>query len=456
MRHHHLLFYLCLISSAFASPHAYATDPLHAPITVTGNQHVDADVIRSHFDTEKNGGFRTEDLDAAVKSLYGTHLFSDVKIRRNGSNIEVQVRENPLIGHIALEGNKAIKDKELKALLVSQEGAPLSTALVHDDVELLDAYYRRHGRFDAHTDPKTITNKNGTVNLVFEISEGRRTGVTHVLFSGNHAFGSQKLNSVIKTGKSNFLSFLLDNDFYDPDKVEAERGLLLKFYHAHGYRDAQMRPVQPQYDKARNELTLTFSINEGFLYRFGNVGIVSNVDGVASGPFEPTLTTHSGDVYNPDAVDNTVEVILARLARHGQPFAVVRPEAERVSGRPLVNLTYRIEEDPRIYIERIDIHGNNKTRDNVIRRELTFGEGSPYNQALVQLSERHLRRLGFFKTVKFERHAGSAGDRVVLDVLVEEEDTGHFSIAGGYSDIDGAVANVTLGDRNLFGRGEIA
>ncbi len=456
MRHHHLLFYLCLISSAFASPHAYATDSLHGPIIVTGNQHVDAEVIRSHFDTEKNGGFRTEDLDAALKSLYATHLFNDVKIRRNGSNIEVQVRENPLIGQIALEGNKAIKDKDLKALLKSKEDGPLSSAMVHDDVELLNTYYRRHGRFDAHIDPKRIANKNGTVSLVFEISEGRRTGVAHILFTGNHAFGSQKLNSVIKTGKSNFLSFLLDNDFYDPDKVEADRGLLLKFYHAHGYRDAQMRSVQPQYDKEKNELTLTFSINEGSLYRFGNVGIFSNVDGVASGQLEPTLTTHSGDVYNPDAVDNTVEAMLARLARNGQPFAAVRSEAERVSGRPLVNLTYRIEEAPRIYIERIEIHGNNKTRDNVIRRELLFGEGSPYNQALVQLSKRHLRKLGFFKTVKFERHAGSAADRVVLDVQLEEEDTGQFSISGGYSDIDGAVANVTVGDRNLFGRGDSA
>ena len=438
----------------FASPHAHAAEPLHMPITVTGNQQVDAEVVRSHFHAGKDGTFQTEDLDAALKSLYATHLFNDVKIRHDGGNIQVQVRENPLIGHIAIEGNKAIKDKDLKALLMSKEGGPLSSAVVHDDVELLDTYYQRHGRFDAHIDPKRIANKNGTENLVFEIHEGQRTGVAHILFSGNHAFGSQKLNSVIKTGKSNFLSFLLDNDFYDPDKVEADRTLLLKFYHAHGYSDAQVSSVQPQYDKAKNELTLTFSINEGSLYRFGNVVVVSNVDAVTSGQFEPTLTTHSGDIYNPDSVDHTVEAMLAKLARHGEPFAVVKPEPERVSGRPLVNLTYRIEEGPPIYVERIEIHGNKKTRDNVIRREFTFGEGSPYNRALVQLSERHLKKLGFFKTVKFERHTGSAADRVVLDVQVEEEDTGQFSIAGGYSDVDGAVANVTVGDRNLFGRGE--
>ncbi|HKS85646.1 MAG TPA: outer membrane protein assembly factor BamA, partial [Pseudolabrys sp.] len=397
MRHHHLVAHLCLLSSLAASPCAHAADAAHSPIAVIGNRHIDSEVIRSHFHAGKDGTFDSGELDAALKSLYATHLFSDVKIRRLDAGIQVQVRENPLIAHIALEGNKAVKDKDLKPLLTSKESGPLSSAVVHDDVELLDTFYRRHGRFNARIDPKTIDNKNGTVNLVFEISEGPRTGVAHILFSGNHAFGSQKLNSIVKSGKSNFLSFLLDNDFYDPDKVEADRSLLLKFYRAHGYSDVQIGPAPPQYDKAKNELTLTFSIKEGPLYHFGNVAVISHVPGVTSAELDPALTTHSGDVYNSDAVDNTVEAMLVRLARHGQPFAVVKPEPERVSGQPLVNLGYRIEEGPRIYVERIEIHGNKKTRDNVIRRELTFGEGSPYNQALVQLSERHLKKLGFFK-----------------------------------------------------------
>lgn len=426
------------------------------PISVVGNRHIDSELIRSHFHADKDGSFHPENLDAALKSLYATHLFSDVKIRRLDTGIQVQVAENPLVEHVAVEGNKAIKDKDLKGILKSKENAPLSSAVVHDDVELMLEFYRRHGRFSAHIDPKTINNKNGTVSLVYEISEGARTGVKHIHFTGNHAFGAQKLNSIIKTGKTNVLSFLLDNDFYDPEKVEGDRELLLKFYRAHGYPDARVGPVQPQYDKTKNELTVTFAIAEGALYRFGNVAVKSELRDVRGAELESLLVTRGGNVYNSEAIDKTTEAILVKLARRGQPFAAVRPEIERVAGQPIVNLAYHVQQGPRIYVERIEIHGNKKTRDNVVRRELTFGEGSPYNPALVQLSERHLKKLGFFKTVKFERRAGSTSDRTVVDVQVEEEDTGQFSIAGGYSDVDGAVANVTLGDRNLFGRGQSA
>jgi len=433
---------------------AHAAQAQHPPIEVDGSRHVDPDIIRSYLHPNADGSFHAEDLDAALKALYGTQLFNDVQISRSGPGIRVKVTDNPIIARIAFEGTKSLKDKQLKPLVQSKEGGPLSRALVHDDVERILAIYRRNGRFNARVEPKTIDNKNRGVSLVFEIKEGERTGIVEIQFVGNSAFVANKLKGAIKTGQTNFLSFLVDNDFYDPDKVEIDRDLLSRFYRAHGYPDIHVVSAAPRYDAAKKGLVLTFTLDEGPRYRFGTVIIKSGVNAVGSNTLKPLLKMREGDVYNADAVDKTTDIILMDLARHGEPFAAVKTGSEHVPGQHVINVFYDVEPGPRVYVERVEIHGNTKTQDNVIRRELTFAEGSPYNRALVQTSEQHLKKLGFFKTVKFSEKNGSAPDRVVLDLKVEEQDTGQFSIAGGYSDTAGAVGNVTIGDRNFFGRGE--
>jgi outer membrane protein insertion porin family len=444
----------CFVASSAALAPAHAEDPA---IVITGNRHVDAEVIKSRFQLKKNNAEPgAEDLDGAVKALYSTHLFSNVKIWRSGSTIHVEVTENPVIARLALEGNKAVKDKDLKPLLKSKEGEPLSTALIHDDIELMLELYHRRGRFNAHIVPKTIETKDRGVSLVYEISEGERTGIRSITFLGNHAFAADRLRSVIKTGQTNVLSVLLDNDFYDPDKVETDRDLLSRFYRAHGYADVRIVSARPEYDNRKKLLALTFTIEEGPRYSLGTVAVKSDVPGVPADEMGPLLETSAGNLYNADAIDRSAETILAKLAGRGEPFVNVRPEFERIPDRQKINLVYRLEPGARAYVERIEIHGNRKTRDSVIRREIGLVEGAPYNRALVKLSERRLKKLGFFKSVKFDQRNGSAPDRVILDLTVEEQDTGEFTIAGGYSDVDGFVANVSVGDRNLFGRGESA
>jgi outer membrane protein insertion porin family len=430
---------------------ATSTDSL---ITVAGNRHIDAAMIRSHFHANADGTLDAAARDAALKSLYGTGLFQDVKISRESDRFLVTIVENPIIEKIAFEGNKKIKDDDLKKTVNSKPGGPLSHAIVHDDVEHIIELYRQHGYFEVWIDPKTITGKNERVSLVFEIKEGAKLAVSQVQFTGNTAYPANKLKGVIKTADTNFLSFLLDNDIYDTDRVEGDIDLIRHFYLAHGYADVRIRSAA-SYEADQNGVVVTYAIEEGQQYRLGRVNIASSLKSVDAAGLRSYLRTQAGEIYDTDAVNKTVEDITIGLARSGEPFATVVARNQRLPERGLIDLLYAVEAGKRVYVERIDIHGNTKTRDEVIRREFEVVEGDAYNRALIDRAERRLKQLGYFKTVKIGTAPGSAPDRVVVDVAVEEDKTGDFSIMGGYSTADGAEATISIGDRNFLGTGDI-
>jgi outer membrane protein insertion porin family len=453
-----LAFFLVLGASAGGADAAIAAGD--AAIVVTGNPHIGGEMIRSHFHAAKDGQFSPAALDAALKSLYATGLFSDVKISRDGAHVVVKVAENPTISRLAFEGNKKIKDDDLKKLeLQSKTGGPLSRAYVQGDVERMDELYRQHGYFQARITPKTITAKNARVDLVFEIQEGDKLAVRQILFSGNSAYPANKLEGVVKSGQTNIVSFLLDNDVYDADRIENDTDLLRQFYLAHGYADVRVKS-SAIYDAARKSVVLTFIVNEGPQYRLGTVGVETSLKGVDGVSLHSGLRTQAGDVYDADAVNKAIDDLAMKLAKNGEPFASVVARDERVppqagkGGAGTINLVYTIDQGKRLYVERIDIHGNTKTHDDVIRREFDFDEGDAYNRALVDRGERRLKALGYFKSVKIETHPGSAPDRLVLDVTLQEEQTGDFTISGGYSTAQGAIAQVGVGDRNFLGTGD--
>ncbi len=329
----------------------------------------------------------------------------------------------------------------------------MSRPFVHDDVLRMLELYRRHGYYNVEIAPKTIDVKDSRVDLVFEIKEGEKAGVRQVVFAGNSAFSATRLKAVVKTGVTNLLSFALNNDTYDPDKVENDRDLLRRFYRAHGYADVRVA-ASASYQADKAGMAVTFRIDEGPQYRFGKVDVVSSVKTVEAATLRSALHTQTGDVFDAEAIDKTVDDLAIALARNGEPFAsvVARPEPRR--NRRLIDLVYAIGQGKRVYVERIGITGNHKTRDDVIRREFDFGEGDAYNRALIDRATRRLEALGYFKTVKITPRPGSAPDRVVLDVVVEEDKTGSFFVSGGYSASDGVLAQVTIGDRNFLGTGD--
>ena len=481
---------------------ARAEGAVDSLVAVTGNRHTDAAMVRSFFHLAPNGHLDATTIDAALKNLYATGLFADVKIVRDGDRIAVQVAENPKIQQIAFEGNKKVKDDELKKAVQSKAGGPLSRFFVQADVERLIALYRQQGYFQVQIVPKTINIKNdgtigrqaakhdradtktaGThadgdrVDLVFQIKEGDKLAVRKIVFAGNDAIAANKLSGVIKTGKTNFLSFLLNNDIYDADKIENDCELLRRFYLAHGYADARVRS-NASYDEGLHGVVLTFTLDEGPPYRFGNVEIESHMKAVDAASLRQHLRMHPGDTYDADAVTKTVDGLSMDLAKSGQPFASVFARIERVpppnasavaekgalilpaaldggSEVGTINLVYTVDEGKRVYVERIEINCNTKTHDDVIRRQLDVGEGDAYNRALVDRAARRLKALGYFKTVTITTQPGSAPDRIVLSVALQEQDTGNFAISGGYSTTAGILTEVSISDKNLFGAGFI-
>jgi outer membrane protein insertion porin family len=454
---------LCLVlglsvgvfAAAVVAP-SFAVAQTASSIVVEGNRRVEADTIRSYFTPRPGERVDAAKIDQALKALYKTGLFQDVRINQAGGRLVVTVVENQVINRVAFEGNKKVKDDQLTTEVQSKARGTLSRPMVQADVQRIVEIYRRNGRFDVRVTPQIIELPNNRVDLVFEINEGEKTVVKEINFVGNNAYSTSRLKDVIKTAQSNLLSFLQSNDIYDPDRLEADRDLIRKFYLTHGYADIRVVSAVAEYDPAHSGFVVTFTVDEGEQYHFGRVDAETNVGAIDVGVLRSRLRVHSGDVYNAELIEKTVEDLTVEASRRGYAFASARPRGDRDYTKRLVNVTFVIEEGARAYIERINIRGNTRTRDYVLRREFDLSEGDPYNRALVDRAERRLKNLNYFKTVKITNEPGSAPDRIVLNVDVEEQSTGEFSIAGGYSTADGAMAEVSIGERNLLGQGQYA
>jgi len=438
--------------TAIAVPTGSAYAQSAGNIVVEGNRRVEADTIRSYF--RSAGGLSAASIDEGLKGLYATGLFQDIRIRQAGGRLYVTVVENPVINRIAFEGNIKAKDEQLLAEIQSKVRGTLSRPIVQSDTQRIIEQYRRNGRFDVRVVPKIIELPNNRVDLVFEITEGKKTAVKTIRFVGNRYYSDYRLKDVIKTTESNLLSFLKSSDVYDPDRIEADRDLIRRFYLKHGFADVRVVSAVSEYDPAQGAFIVTFTIEEGDQYKFGAVDIHSNVRAVDAASVLDKLKAKSGQVYNAEAVEKSVEAISIDVARRGYPFAVVRPRGDRDFENRRINVVFTVEEGPRAYIERIQIRGNTRTRDWVIRREFDLAEGDAYNRALIDRAERRLKNLNYFKSVKITNEPGTSPDRVVVNVEVEEQSTGEFSISGGYSTQDGWLGEVSVGERNLLGRGQ--
>jgi len=422
-------------------------------IVVEGNRRVEADTIRSYFKAGPDGRLDQGRVDDGLKALIETGLFQDVRVNQAGGRLVVSVVENPVINRVAFEGNKKIKDEQLTAEVQSKPRGTLSRPMVQADALRITEIYRRAGRYDVRVDPQMIDQPNGRVDLVFVITEGEKTGVKSVEFIGNQAFSSYRLKDVIKTHESNLLSFLSSGDLYDPDRVEADRDLIRRYYLKHGYADVQVVAALTEYDPAKKGFLVTFKIEEGQQYRVGSIDFRSTIGTLDGNSLRSFSRLSVGSLYNAEALEKSVEEMQVETSRRGYAFAVVRPRGERNFEQHTVSITYAIDEGPRTYIERIDVRGNTRTRDYVIRREFDISEGDAYNRALVDRAERRLKNLDFFKSVKITTEPGSSSDRVIVVVALEEKSTGDFSISGGYSTTDGALAEVSVSERNFLGRG---
>ncbi|MGQ0686045.1 outer membrane protein assembly factor BamA [Bradyrhizobium sp.] len=424
-----------------------------ASIVVEGNRRVEVETIRSYFRPGPGGRLGQAQIDDGLKALIETGLFQDVRINTRGSQIVVSVVENPVIGRIAFEGNRKVKDEQLSAEIQSKPRGTFSRPVVQSDAQRIAEIYRRSGRYDVRVNPEIIEQPNNRVDLIFTIVEGQKTGVRSIDFVGNVAYSSYRLRDIIKTRESNLLSFLGGADVYDPDRVEADRDLIRRFYLKNGYADVQVVAALTEYDPERKGFLVTFKIEEGQQYRVAQVNYVSSIPSFDANVLRSYSRVSVGGTYNAEALEKSIEEMQIEASRRGYAFAVVRPRGDRNFEAHTVSITFAVDEGPRTYIERINVRGNTRTRDYVIRREFDISEGDAYNRALVDRAERRLKNLDFFKSVRIVTEPGSSSDRVILIVDLEEKSTGDFSVSGGYSTTDGALAEVSISERNFLGRG---
>jgi outer membrane protein insertion porin family len=441
-----LILAACLVFGvAGVTSTAYAQE-----VVVEGAHRVDPATVRSYFT-----GADQAHIDQGIKDLSATGMFTKVTARAVGGRIIVSVVEsNIILNRVAFEGNSKIKGDQLTVEVQSKARAGFSEAVATGDLERIKEAYKKFGRSDAKVTYRLVSLPNGRSDLVFTIDEGDKTGIREIKFVGNQAFSNYRLHGLMQTTEMNFLSFLKTSDVYDPDRVASDEEAIRKYYMKNGYADFRITNTDIHYQADPAGYILTITMEEGPQYRVGNVTVDSHIPNVDGQALQHFVKIAPGDVYNASAVELSTEAVTRDVDRQGYAFSEVRPHGDRDNATHQINIAFTVDDGPKVYIERIDIEGNTRTRDYVIRREFDIGEGDPYNHALIEKAERRLNNLGFFKKVHITNRPGSTSDRVIVVVEVEDQATGSFSISGGYSTTDGAIAEVSVTETNFLGRGQ--
>ena len=423
-------------------------------IDVVGTQRVDPDTVRSYMTVKVGDTVDADALDRSLKALFGTGLFADVSLRPAGRRLTVTVVENPVINRIAFEGNKRIKDDELGREVELQPRRVFTRTRVQQDVQRILDVYRLSGRFAATVEPKVIQLDQNRVDLVFEIDEGPLTRIRSIAFIGNKAFSDSDLRDVIVTREYAFWRFLTTTDTYDPDRLSFDRELLRRHYLSEGYADFKVVNAVAELTPDNKDFVVTFTMEEGSRYSFGEIDFDIRLKNVDEEVLRPLVELVPGETYSADEVDDAAVWIVDYLGTLGFPFVDVRPQPNQDVENKTVGITFFIGEGPRVFVERIDIEGNVRTLDRVIRREIQLAEGDAFNTSKIRRSSRRIRNLGFFESVEVKNREGSQPDRTVTTVTVEEQSTGEISFGFGFSTVDSVFADIGIRERNLLGRGQ--
>ncbi len=422
-------------------------------IRVEGIARIDPETVRSYMQIRAGEPFDARRIDQSVKTLFDTGLFADVSIRRENDILIVTVVENPVINLVAFEGNDVLSDEDLAKEIQLRSRVVYTPTRVTGDVQRILDLYRARGRYGVRVEPKVIERSQNRVDLVFEIDEGDPTRIRKITFIGNRALSDSRLMSEIQSSESRWYSFLTSTDIFDPDRMRFDEELLRRAYLKRGFVDMVVLSSTAELSPDRESFFLTFTISEGERYRFGEIDIRSEFRDLETDDLRRQLTFSSGDWYNSEEIEKSITALTNAVSAKGFPFIDIRPEISRDRETRRVSVTFVIAEGPRLYVERIDIHGNVRTKDKVIRREFRIAEGDPVNRARIRDSERKVRDTGYFRSVAISREPGSTEEQEVLSLEVEEQSTGSFTIGAGLSTTEGLLTMAELKERNLLGTG---
>ncbi|MEL7129411.1 MAG: outer membrane protein assembly factor BamA, partial [Pseudomonadota bacterium] len=434
-------------------------DPLAGTIrsvVVEGNQRIEARTIQSYLLLGPGDAFDPQRLDISLKTLFATGLFADVDIGRRGNDLIVQVVENPIINRVLFEGNRAIDDDKIREEIQAEPRGIFTAARVQADVQRILELYRQSGRFAAQVSPQYKPLDQNRVDLIFEITDGPTTGVRSINFIGNEVFSDGRLRSEIVTRQSRLWRFFSSNDNYDPDRLEFDRELLRQFYQNKGYYDFRVNSAVAELTPDQKDFYITFTIDEGRQYDFGEVKVETSLDKLDADALLRSVPIEEGELYRGNLIEDSIDNLTAAAGISGYAFVDVIPRITPNPETGKVDVTFAMDEGPRVYIERINIVGNTRTLDKVIRRRLQISEGDAFNRVLLDRSRNRVRALGYFGEVEIAELPGSEPDRTVIDLSVEEQPTGELSLAAGFSSVDAFLIDISVSERNLLGRGQTA
>ncbi len=453
------LFLVAVFAFAVISLVSWAATPATAQtsveeVLVEGNERIEVETVRSYLSIVPGDPFNARDINDSLKRLFATGLFADVTIRMEGRALIIRVVENPIINRVAFEGNKRIDDDALEAETQLRPRVVYTRTRVQSDVQRLVEIYRRSGRFAVQIEPKVIQLSQNRVDLVFEIDEGPLTGVRRISFVGNNRFSDGDLRDEIQTRETAWWRILTSDDTYDPDRLTFDRELLRKYYLSKGYADFRVISAVAELTRDRKDFYVTFTIEEGERYQFGELSVSAKLRDLQAESLLPFVTTVSEEWYDADEVEETVQALTDAVGNLGYAFVDIRPRIKRNRKERLIDVSYEIKEGPRVYVQRIDIVGNVRTLDKVIRREFRLVEGDAFNTAKLRRSRQKIRNLGLFEKVEVKTEQGDQPDQSVLTVVLAEKSTGELSFGAGISSNDGFLGDVSIRERNLMGRGQ--
>lgn len=423
-------------------------------IRIEGAERIEPTTILSYMSIQRGDTFDQALLDRSLKNLFATGLFADIGLYQAGDDLIVRVVENPIINEIAFEGNKKLKDEQLRGELQLRPRVVFTRTRVQTDVERLQEIYRMSGRFSATIDPKIIKLDQNRVNLVFEINEGPETTISRVHFIGNKRFDDTKLREVINSKEDRWYRFFTGSNKYDPDRLAFDRELLRRFYMDHGYVDFNIESAVAELSPDRKSFFITFTLDEGERYQIGAINVDSRIPDLEGENLKQAVTFKSGDWYNASKVEASIMKMTQEVGNLQYAFVDIRPQVDRQREKRLIDLTFVVNEGQKAFVEQINISGNVRTLDEVVRREMELIEGDPFNNAKLRKSEQQIRNLGFFEKVDIKTQPGATPEQTVIDVSVEEKSTGELSIGAGFSTSDGALADFRLRERNFLGKGQ--
>ena len=423
-------------------------------ILVEGNQRIEARTVQSYLLVEPGDAFDAERIDLSLKTLFATNLFADVSIDRNGDDLLVRVVENPIINRVIFEGNRALKEDKFKEEIQAAPRGIFTAARVQADVQRILELYRQSGRFAAKVEPQYKPLEQNRVDLVFEITEGPVTGVRSINFIGNKDYSDSRLRSEIVTRQSRLWRFFSSNDNYDPGRLEYDREKLREFYQNNGYYDFRVTSAVAELTPDQKDFYITMTIDEGRQYDFGEVKVETALEKLNAKALRAAVPIKEGDLFKGNLIETTIDTLTYAAGIAGYAFVDIRPQLDVNPDTGRIDVTFAVDEGPRVYIERINIVGNTQTLDRVIRRELRISEGDAFNRILLDRSKNRVRSLGYFKDVEIVETPGDGPDKSIVDVKVTEQPTGELSFAAGFSSVDSYLFDLSASQRNLRGRGQ--